>query len=624
MNLKGQKLATRLGEIIERKPLLAMLIISGLIGILIGFDKANWQISVETGQVLAGIVEYPVNNPNYMYHVKLFTIITQISALLLYITNSEIIVSYIVSCMLGVVVVQAISLMIFAFNRDVLLSVVGALFIYYMQYIGSGVVYAILLLGSIHTFGVLGLFFTFLTVSLIGAGSFRYGLFCLGLAPSVHPALGSWLYLIVFITAIFNFSYTREIIRRYYPYFIAGFALALLSLFYQLNLMKVLPAFDSEIKREIFYNYIKFWDAHRVTFFYNETAGKYVFFHPGIIFAVFSAFTGLLGRRFFSETPSLVFISTLFLIAGPLSLAFGLFTHIPSESLPLYLVSFMPGRFVNLSSLAIYPMLIGIATYFLKARTDKNLAIFTLIMLAWYFFMPDAGTARFYVFTVSSFLMIAGFTWVVVSGSRALPERIVDFTVSSIVFKVRYLLLAPLLIVFLYGLYGDIIKDRKHLVDRTNMDFLSQVSEREGMLLTTSDFEIVSLRSRRPVLFVIGNIDGLAMVPESAEETNNIFKKIYGVDLLSTIPPAGFRNQGLISQDFYRELWEHWTVSDWQKIMVEFGVSDILTLSDWKLKLPKAVETDSAILYTIPGFKGLDSRGAYPGGGLEYRRPKAQ
>ncbi len=596
-------MATRLNEFIDRKPLLALLIISGLVGILLGFDKANWQVSVETGQVIAGIVKYPIDNPNYMYHVKLFTIITQVSALLLYITNSEVITSFIISSMLGVVVIQAISVLIFTFNRDVLFSIVGALFIYYMEYVGFGVVYSILLLGGIHTYGVLGLFFILLVIALIGARGFRYGLFCLGLAPSIHPALGCWLYLLVFLAAIFNLSYTKEIIRRYYPYFLVGFALALASFAYQLNLMKVLPAFDSDIKREIFYNYIKYWDAHRVPFFYDKVAEKYILFHPGYIVALFSAFTGFLGRRLFKDSPSVVFLSTLILIAGPLSLVFGLFTYISPESLPVYLVSFMPGRFINLSNLVLYPMLIGIVIYFIKERGEKCLAIFSVILLVWFFLVPNTDLMRLYIYTLSSLVMIFVFACIVFFSSTSLTERKVSSTTSEFIFKFRYLFLVPLAVIFLYGVFMDTVYDRKPMFDRTNLFFLSRVSKRPGMLLTTSDFDLISLRTRRPVLIVIGNIDGLAMVPESGESTNRVLKKIYNVDLQSMIPPVGLRNTGEINEQLYKALWERRSVSDWQDIMKEFGVSDILTLSEWKLNLPVAVRMDSAILYTIPGYK---------------------
>ena len=93
------------------------------------------------------------------------------------------------------------------------------------------------------------------------------------------------------------------------------------------------------------------------------------------------------------------------------------------------------------------------------------------------------------------------------------------------------------------------------------------------------------------------------MVPESTESLNYILKKIYGVDLLTTVAPAGHRNAGEINNEFYRGLWEHWSVSDWQDIMMEFGVTDILTPPDWRLKLPIAVENNLATLYTIPGLQ---------------------
>ena len=47
---------------INRHPFRYLVVLSGLFGLVAGLSKATWQVSVETGQVLAGIVKYPVYN----------------------------------------------------------------------------------------------------------------------------------------------------------------------------------------------------------------------------------------------------------------------------------------------------------------------------------------------------------------------------------------------------------------------------------------------------------------------------------------------------------------------------------------------------------------------------------
>src|SRR3990172_13094652 len=68
------------------------LLLSALFGFVmtLGNGHAVWQVPVETGQVLAGLVEYPPNNPFYLYHIKVWTLLNQAAALLLSMGISEI------------------------------------------------------------------------------------------------------------------------------------------------------------------------------------------------------------------------------------------------------------------------------------------------------------------------------------------------------------------------------------------------------------------------------------------------------------------------------------------------------------------------------------------------------
>jgi hypothetical protein len=56
-------------------PALIALLISSVLGFHLGSTRfADWQIPVESGQVLAGIVNYPVATPFYVHHLKLWTL----------------------------------------------------------------------------------------------------------------------------------------------------------------------------------------------------------------------------------------------------------------------------------------------------------------------------------------------------------------------------------------------------------------------------------------------------------------------------------------------------------------------------------------------------------------------
>ena len=49
-----------------------------------------------------------------------------------------------------------------------------------------------------------------------------------------------------------------------------------------------------------------------------------------------------------------------------------------------------------------------------------------------------------------------------------------------------------------------------------------------------------------------------------------------------------------------RTLWENRTRAEWQDIRREFGVTDILTDSGWRLHLPVIARSDDYMLYGIP------------------------
>jgi len=81
-----------------------VLALSGLLGLWIGITGfPNWQVAVETAQVVAGLVTYPSDNPFYIYHVKLWTVLHQVLALLLRLGVSEIALSEMLSGLLGMV-----------------------------------------------------------------------------------------------------------------------------------------------------------------------------------------------------------------------------------------------------------------------------------------------------------------------------------------------------------------------------------------------------------------------------------------------------------------------------------------------------------------------------------------
>src|SRR5689334_15615715 len=147
-----------------------VLLWSGLLGFALGAVFYDWQVIVESGQVLAGLVRYAPDNPFFMYHVKLWTLLNQAAGLLLRAGLSEAVVSVIGSGLLGLLSFQALSIVVYAMSRDAALAI-GAPFVIFLSGITNlGVVYPISLLASEHTYGVVGLAWVVLVAGLFAAG----------------------------------------------------------------------------------------------------------------------------------------------------------------------------------------------------------------------------------------------------------------------------------------------------------------------------------------------------------------------------------------------------------------------------------------------------------------------
>jgi hypothetical protein len=607
-----------INHLLVERSLLVVLFTSGLIGGCIGLYNATWQYSVEMGQMLAGIVRYPVENPNYMNNVKVFTIVNQISAILLYFLDSEKAASILISGLLGVVSFQAISVFIFALNRNVAISILGTIFIFLSTYDYYGVIYPIWLLGTPLTFGILGLSFTVLVIALIGAKAYRLGLFCLGLAPSVHPSLGIWLYLIIFIASLFQRGFLKNMVKANYLCFFSGLAISFLSFAYQIHIMHILPLTTSEAADQLYYNYIKYWDHHRVKFYLDYATQQINFLKPGVIVCFYSILVSLMCTIYFKDKESISFVAKLIAVSGVSSLLLGGMTHISPENQPIPLLMLMPGRYVNINNILFGALLLGILTYRENQPSKINKCVFLLFLVGNFFPFHLKILDIFVVMLWFAYLSLKDYSFIqknlscfncVISNER---NRILSFltkgtrfvfiqkkTVSYVSLIISGIVIYMFTIIVSHAYYGQPFLKQYDFKDWRSDAFYSIVSEKKGFLLITSDFSLISLITRRPILVDPSAIDYFAMVPESGGALDNILRKVYGVSFLIP-PPLSLQHSGEIPSELHRELWEKRTIGSWQDLRAEFNITGVLTKSDWKLLLPVAARNEEMTLYEIP------------------------
>ena len=343
-----------------------VLLLSGILGFRVGMlGFPDWQVAVETAQVVAGLVTYPPDNIFYIYHTRCGRSLHQILALALRAGVDEITLSLIVSGVQGMLTFQALALFVYALSRDVLLAIGAAALIFFTRSAEYGTVYPLFLLGTEHTYGVIGLSTGVLTVALLGAGWYRTGALLLGIAPCIHPALGSWTGAIVALAVLSDFRRLRLELRPALPWFLAGCGVTLLSLLIQFALSPDTPAGMTRLSPNDFSTFIRLWDGHRAAV---------NIWHNGVMLNVASlvvATAWLLMVRL-KRGPCLqaghyrrisgfgASAAANHAVSSLLALAMIPVSWIPPERLPAALLVLMPGRYLNFGALTFVALLIGL------------------------------------------------------------------------------------------------------------------------------------------------------------------------------------------------------------------------------------------------------------------------
>jgi hypothetical protein len=570
----------------------SVLALSGLLGFLTGALRfPTWQVAVEASQVVAGLVQYPADNPFYQYQLKLWTMLHQVSAVLLRAGVSEIALSQLISGLLGMVSFQALALLVYAFSKDTLLAILSPALIFYTRAAEHGAVYPIALMGTDHTYGVLGLSTALLVVAMLGTRLYRAGLFLLGLAPAVHPSIGGWLLLIVAACAWWDFRSMRAELRPALPYLAAGFAVTAFSLVIQLAMGWNLPGVDADIASRYLSAFVTAWDDHR---------------RPAAVVSVGTilnldllVIACLWLYRFAADlSRAELFVLRVFAVSAILSLALLFVSWLPPDTLPAALLTLMPSRFLNFDVLAFVPVILGLLGRY-RNRPWGRLAIAFFMIALFVSYRSMVWDGRPVAQRFDEYLRLN--PWhVFVAASLVLPAirmapASTDERLSRMVRPVAALSVLVLIV-------STALTWRRPapypLLDRTNDPFWADVArETRGLLLTGGSFHLVQLYTRRPVLLDGGALDFLTYAPGGAPAVDRILREVYGIDFFN--PPDDARRTAAIPHRFNKPVWEGYPRVKWEEIGWTFGVSHVLTRADWTLDLPIATQNRFWKLYRI-------------------------
>jgi len=576
---------------------LIVLLISGVCGFWVGaIGFPTWAIPVESAQVVAGIVRYPADNPFYIYHTRIWTIVIQLCAVLLRSGVSEMTLSRAISGILGMVSFQALALGAYAVGADVLMAVGSAFVIFFSRITDTGVVYPVMLLDTHHNYGALGLSMLVLVAALLGARCFRLGGFLLGLAPAVHPSLAVWVGLAMLMAFLWDF---RGLVSEFRPglkYFLIGGAISAISLAAQvLFISRSLPV-DLHMSAAYFRAFVNVWDEHRRSVQMSQAGVIVNWACLGIALVWLKLFKSDLSaaRQFFLRTVA---------AAAALGLAASAFTWIPADHQPVLLSMLMPARLLNFNVMVICPLVVGLLS---RQRDDvlgeALLALFlaallvnTRSMLDWHLLNPMPvlvfGALAAVVPRKSGLEKGAG----VLFSANGLQKRSPGPFLRSLF---RYAAagvcaVAAVLTLRIHRPASSVYRDR------TNDPFFAAVaSEQQGLVLTGGSYQLVQLYTRRPVLIDGGGLDSMTYAPDTGPATAAILRDVYDIDFFN--PPPWAKGSSLLPHDYVKAVWARFSSAKWQEIGRAYHVTQVLTRSDYNLQLPVAAEEGSFRLYRIP------------------------
>lgn len=583
-----------------------LLLLSPLLGLFISVgQRLCWQDPIESAQVIAGLVTYPPENPFYIMHTKGWSLLNQLTALMLYLHGSDFTVNILLAGIAGSTSFAGVTLIVYAISRNPLIALFTPMFMYSASLLGPSNGYAIAFLGSPSSYGILGLSSMLLVIGFLGCGHYRTGAFILGVAPSIHVTFGSYCILVTSITVILAYNYLRDILPRLVIYFLLGLFITLVSLGTQFHLAPSLPNIDPALKQSYLEAFISNFDYHR-------NAGNWA--SPAVLLAVFTAtLSACVIKRANVPTGARVVLYSI-IVSVPLALIIVL----TGDNLkPFFLLKVsIPWRYINYATVCIIPLCFSLLSADFIPAPKLRAALLTVIICTcfiWRIALLPYETSTYFILLLLLFIIVC-------TRISDLPEYPYTF-----LYRWHWLFLVSLTIVLtLRQLVPEVFpraislqSTKNELKHGSNTNIFNIASSRQGLLLTAGGMHQIQLVTHRPVVIDGGGLDMFPYILETGNAFNNILKKIYGVDIF--VKPSEKNDQNTGSLTFsHKSLWEQRSCEEWKVIQREFGVTDILTPISWNLQLPivyKELDVDNKLapfyqpspeketgmaLYTIP------------------------
>jgi len=593
-----------------RRRELALVCLSALLGACLGgFGLGTWQRGLEPAQVLAGVVAPAPSHPSYYYHQALWHVFGQAGAVLLHAGMDERTLSQLASGLLGATSFAGVSLLALALSGSSALALATPVLLAFLPFDFWGPNYPTWLVGQFYTLGMLGCGVALMALGFLAVGRRAAGLFLLGLLPALHLAWAAWLWSCLAAAWTYGRLKREEPVpggnaaRGQWLGLAAGLAVSALSLVVHLVTKPAAPDLDPMAQKECLVSYLKTafpLDPHRQPI---DLA------HPGwtlVALAALLAWCWL--RRCRHERPEAVWVARALFVSGVAAIPAGLITWLPDHLVPMPAIQAMPARFANLGVIAC-PVLV----FSCLARTRSLIPrAACVLLLACLHFAAGARLVYWTDWVCSPALLHVAL--LIGGGAIALvpwrpdaePERWLRICGAALGTAASLLVLEALLFAAIPHAHRPRLLKRPRwmgeqnsLGDRTLDALFEQARADSGAIITPGGhrFEMVQLRSRRPVLLDISTINDLCYLPAVCPLVDEILHQVYDADLRAE------RDLRFLSHWDSKRLREHWrdlSPDEWARIRERFSATAVLTPTHWELQLPVVYTCTGGTLFRIP------------------------
>ena len=324
----------------------------------------NDQVAVRGGLIISGEVNYENNiSPLKYYFLNSWTLLTQISAVLLKLGLSSKLVSLLLIFLLNLILFSTCILIFNKFLKNNALSTaLSCLLIFFQKNLGDTDYPSLIF--TIHTFGAYAQALTGLIIASLLYKNLKITIFLSFLLLTIHPIVGFWILLIILFLSIILKKIRN--FKEFFKLISPGLVILSVSLIFYLSFSIEKASYD----QNLFNLYLDKWDGHR-------SLSKEIYYEYIIKSFIFLSLIFFLIKK---KEENKLFINVINFIIISSIIIYLIFKFFNLNNYGI-LSTIIPGRFMITYTFVAWPLVLGIIYFKLKNKKYINHFFYIFIFL---------------------------------------------------------------------------------------------------------------------------------------------------------------------------------------------------------------------------------------------------